>query len=151
MIVRRAEAGDLPDLLSLAATFHRESSLNSWLPFSPAKVHKLIVDAISDPDWLPLVAYSNGELAGMALIVSMETFFGPAREAGDLAFYVDPARRGGRAAVAMLKAIIAWCAGKGIARLTIAPNTGIAHDSAVSFFRKAGMDVTGTALTRRLG
>lgn len=150
MILRRAELVDMPDILGMAHRFHSESPVHGWLQFDFDQVRELITSAIDDPAWLPLVVYSDGELVGMALMVTLPTFFGLELECVDLTFYVDPGRRGGVAAARMLAAIVSWAGERGARRVSIAPNTGISHDKSVSFFERSGFSLVGAVLTKRL-
>jgi GNAT superfamily N-acetyltransferase len=151
MILRRAEAADLPDIIGMALLFHAESPVHGWLEFDPSRVRELVLAAIDDPDWLPLVVYADDELIGMAMMIAVSTFFGNDIEVCDLIFYVDHSRRGSKAALAMMAHIRAWAKQeKGALRLTITPNTGINQDQAVSFFEKCGMQRQGTVLSQRL-
>ena len=150
MILRRAELADMPDVLGMAHRFHAESPVHNWLPFDHDQVRQLVTNAIDDPTWLPLVVYSDGELVGMAMMVLLPTFFGPALECVDLTFYVDPGRRGGIAAARMLEAIVGWAADSGAQRVTIAPNTGIEPAKVIRFFERSGFSSVGTVLQRTL-
>lgn len=149
MIVRRCEELDLPMVLQMAATFHAESPVFAPLPFDEGTVYRLVRQAISDDNWLALVAVaSGGELVGIGLFYAMPTFFGPAIEAGDLAFYVTPSRRGGLAAAGMLEAYLRWAGEKGASMINMGVNTGINHDVAIRTFAKAGFRPKGTLLYR---
>ncbi len=150
MILREATSEDLPDIIGMALMFHAESPVHGWLPFNPTRVRELVLAAIDDPLWLPLVVYADGALIGMAMMLVVPTFFGDDMEACDLAFYVDHDRRGSRAALAMLFHIRAWAKARGARRLTITPNTGINQDQAVRFFEKCGFITQGSVLSERL-
>lgn len=149
MIVRRCEPDDLPDVIGLAATFHRESPVFRDLPFEAIKVHQLVSNAIENPDWLPLVAFAQGELVGMALFFALPSFFGPAIEAGDLAFYVRPDRRGTIAAGALMKRLFAWLAEKDVRLFRAGVNTGIDDARAEKFFAGCGLTRLGSVWALR--
>lgn len=150
MIVRRCEPGDLPDVIGLARQFHSESPSHSFLPFDPLTVHILISNAIDNDSWLPLVAYaSGGELVGMGLFFALPTFFGPAIEGGDLAFYVRPDRRGSIAAAGIMRRLVGWIAEKGIARMRLGIDTGIDDARAERFFEGSGFVRSGSVWTLR--
>ena len=138
MLVRRASPDDLPIILPLARAFHAESPANRDFPFNDAKVRALIENACFDPNWCALIATDGDELIGFALFFAGEMYFSDAREAADLAFYVASERRGGRAALLLLDAVIKWGKIAQVARINIAPNTGINHEVAGRFFEKFG-------------
>lgn len=135
---RRAIAGDMEAVVALAAAFHAESPLHSTHPFNEAKVRALIGAALPDPAWLPVVACDDEGLCGIALVYAMPMFFSEDLQAGDLAFYVTPNRRGGRAAIAMLNHIEEWAQAKSVAVIEFGINTGIRHLQSRSFFAKSG-------------
>lgn len=145
MIVRRAELGDLPDIIELARGFHEESPHHNFLPFDPGAVYQLVTTAIGNDDWLPVVAYaSGGALVGMGLFFALPTFFGPALEAGDLAFYVRPDRRGSVAAGGIMRELMRWASAKGVRVIRQGVNTGIAEATAERFFEGSGFSRAGS-------
>lgn len=150
MIIRRCEPADLPDVIGLAAVFHAESPEHSFLPFDPVAVHGLVMNAIDNESWLPLVAYSQGELVGIGLFFALPTFFGPALEGGDLAFYVRPDRRGTIAAAGMMKRLMAWIAETGVKVFRAGVNTGIDDPRAERFFAGAGFQRAGSIWSLRV-
>ncbi len=151
MIVRRIERGDMPDVVAMSAAFHQESPVFAPLPFDPAKVYELVVNAIDNERWLPLIAYSSGgEVVGIALFYAVETFFGPAIEIGDLAFYVPPGRRGSLAAAGMMEEFLRWAMTQQPAMISIGINTGINEELAARFFERCGFTHKGRMLFRHV-
>lgn len=139
MIVRTAEAGDLPAIIGMAGQFHAESPVYRDQPFDPIKVHRLVSTAIGDDDWLALVAFaSGGELVGMGLFFALESYFGPSIEVGDLAFYVAPSRRGSLAAAGIMERLVQWSIEKDAHCVDLGVNTGINTDKAGQFFEHCG-------------
>jgi len=147
--VRRAVAADLPDLLPLCRAFHLESPHHRMLSFSDARVEQLVMAAMSNDEWLAIVACNgDGALIGMGLFYCMEAFFSEEREIGDLTFWVHPAHRGGRAALMMMKELLAWYKAKGASRIQIGVTTGINDEPARAFFERFGFEQKGILLSR---
>lgn len=146
MIVRRCEPGDVNQALELARTFHAESPNHGWLEFDDITVRRLIMQAIDSPTWLPLVAYSQGQMAGIGLFFVLPCFFGPALEGGDLVFYVRPDRRGSLAAAAMMRVLVPWMRQQGVMRIRLGIDTGIDDARAEKFFAGSGFTRVGSLL-----
>lgn len=140
---RRAITADIEQIIAMAKLFHAESPAHSPYPFNEAKVAALVAAAIASPEWCPVVAVDDDGLVGMALIYAMPMYFSDALEGGDLAFYVPKGRRGSLAAAHMMQFIETWLVSVGVAVTTIGINTGINHDTALSFFVKCGYRPSG--------
>lgn len=146
--LRRAVEPDLGNILAVCRAFHAESPTHSRLPFDEPTVLKLVSAALDNPDWLASVVIDEDRdcIAGMMLLYAMPVFFSKSTEVGDLTFYVAPDYRGSRAAFLMWKEAKAWAQRKGAARMQIGVTTGINNDSAIGFFQRLGMEVSGTVL-----
>lgn len=151
MLIRRAVAGDIPDLLPLCRQFHAESPVHSQLPYDEPTVITLLTNTISDSSWLAQVAIDDDDaIIGMSLHYCMVSWFSTALEAGDLAFYVIPEKRGGRAALKLLGGILRWFETSGALRLQQGITTGINDDAAERFFAKMGFERSGVLVQRRV-
>ncbi len=134
---------DMEAVVAMAQTFHAESPVHSPFPFNVEKVRQLVAAAIASADWCPIVAVDDEGLCGMALVYAMPLFFSDALVGGDLAFYVPRSRRGTRAALEMAEFIENWRVSRGVVAMDIGINTGINHDTALSFFMKCGYQPVG--------
>jgi GNAT superfamily N-acetyltransferase len=150
MFCRRVIERDLPELVEMARRFWSESPVHRDFRFDPGKVADLITMTSDHPDWLAIVAADERGICGMALVYAATMFFGPDVEVCDLAFYVDPARRGGRAAVLMLADIEAFARLHRAGKVSIGIHTGINHAQAVRFFTKLGFELDGQLVSKRL-
>jgi GNAT superfamily N-acetyltransferase len=147
--VRRVTDEDVADVVELAWAFWSESPLHRDFPFDAVKVEGLIRNALAaDDSWLALIVVDDDRIVGMALVFAMHMFFGPAIEVGDLAFYVRPDARGGRAALLLEREIASWAALVGASKVSIGIHTGINHDPARRFFEKRGYGLTGLMLSK---
>lgn len=147
--VRRATEADLAELLPLCRLFHAESPHHSRLRFSEARVDELIRAALTNRDWLALVACSDdGAIIGMGLFYYALAFFSDEAEIGDLTFWVHPDHRGGRAAVQILKELDDWYRLRRASRLNIGVTTGINEAQALRFFERFGFERHGVLLVR---
>lgn len=151
MYVRRYVAADWERVLEVARVFHAESPLHSPHPFDEARVHALLEAAMGSPDWLAALAIDGDEIVGIMLVFRMQMFFSSAYEVGDLAFYVRPDARGGRAARKMLGYAELWASAKETAVMRFGIMTGIRAEQSQRFFEKLGYDQVGTVVQKVAG
>lgn len=148
MIVRRVVARDLPDVVEMARAFHAESPNHRDMTFDEAKVLDLVDHAATGDQWLAIVARNDAdELVGMALMLAIEPYYSSDTEVVDLAFYVRPGSRNGRAAIGLMKEICSWAGAIGAKRLQMGIHTGINHDRALSFMLKCGFEPVGLVVS----
>lgn len=122
MIVRPIEEKDLATCIHLGARMHEESDFRD-MEYSPEKCAALGRQAMTDPDYVWLVAEDGGEIVGMFGGYVSETFFGHGRVACDYAAYVKPESRGGRAFLLLVRVFVKWAEGKGVQKIILADST----------------------------
>lgn len=148
MYVRRYTPNDWRAVIAIARQFHEESPVHGRFPFDEGTVRRLLDNALGQPNWLPAVCLDDGKIIGIMLLFHMPMFFGPASEVGDLAFYVVPDRRGGRAAMLLLEYGERWAADVGAVVVRLGVTTGI-RDVAVSrFLERCGFKPVGRLLEK---
>src|SRR3954468_15282832 len=111
-MIRRLRGDDVETVIELGRAMHAES-VYAACSFDAAKLEALAGQILayvpSSPESLAcFVAESDhpdfhGMLVGMFVATCQPMWFGSDRIAGDLAFYVTPSRRGGFAALLLLK------------------------------------------------
>lgn len=148
LYTRRAVAADIEALLPLCRAFHAESPVHRAYAFDDDKVRRLLAATIEDLAWLAMIALDDDEIVGMLLLYCMEMFFSAATEVGDLTFWVRPDKRGGRAAMYLMKAALAWSIEKGASKIQLGITTGINEDQARRFYAKYGFEQTGILMVR---
>ena len=146
---RRYVEADWDQVIEIARTFHAESPVHSPYPFDDARVFLLLDTALGNPDWLPAVCVDGGEIIGILLLFHMPMFFGPATEVGDLAFFVVPGRRGGRAAKQLLGFGETWAWARNTAVIRLGITTGIRDAAVARFLAKSGYSKSGELLEKR--
>jgi len=148
-MIRRLEERDVEAVLELGSAMHAES-VYAGCEFDLVKLAQL-ADVIlrgapiGAPEGLAcFVAESDhpdhhGQLVGMFVATCQPMWFGNDRIAGDLAFYVTPARRGGAAALLLVKQFEAWARGPAEARW-LAPgiSTRVDVERTREFFHRLG-------------
>lgn len=131
----------------MAQAMHAESPVHSALPFSGERVGQLFDKIVMDRDWLLAVAQDEQGLIGMLVLFVVPVFYSEALEAGDLAFYVVPDRRGTRAAVQLLHFGEMWASARAsVMRLGL--TTGVRTDQSARFLEKAGYHCSGILMSK---
>lgn len=131
---------DIADVMHMGAEMHAESPNYRKLPFDPIKVGAWAAMHIRETNMCAFGARSaQGELIAVIFGSINPTYFGEALVATEDALYVDPAFRGSRAAIRIVRAYLRWAEEQGAARAVITPSTGINEAPACSFLSKLGL------------
>jgi GNAT superfamily N-acetyltransferase len=150
-MIRNLEPGDIAGVMQLAKAMHLESPFYNKYPFSEEKVERLYQVFLKDPDWLCVVAESEGKVIGFLAVTIVPTFFGDARFVEDISFYVDPKYRGTSAALRLVRAVEAWGVAKNVAAIRVGITTGTNPEPAGNFFLRLGYEETGRLYTKLIG
>jgi len=145
MKVRPFAMEDIDALVVLARLNVKESRFAS-LPFDELKVRSVLAQMISlsRPDhFMCGVFNSSGKLVGY-LVGSIEAyFFCNKTVATSVFFFVDPAQRGGFAALKLILALRAWAKSRNASELYIGIAGGILVERTGRFLQRIGMRFTG--------
>lgn len=127
MVIRHATLEDVPPLVAMAMTFGASSEYAVHLALSEAHIRALIERAITDDTRLALVAEGrDGQLVGMLVLVAVEHPMSGELVASELAWWVNPTARGGRAAFRLLAEAEQWAKARGaVAMQMVAPNARV--------------------------
>lgn len=147
-MIRLATHEDLGALLVLAEQMHGESRF-ARRRFSLDKMARLFATLIDSEDGLVLVAERNGEVVGGFAGYVAEDWFGPEKTSGDFGMFVSPDRRGGVAAMAMLKAYRTWAQSRGVAQPEAGITTGVHLEATTRLYEAAGFHPIGTVFEFR--
>lgn len=117
---------------------HEESWYRDF-KFVPDRVDAVLHQCFTNPDWLALVLEEeDGRVVGFFCAVATEHFFSTDRYACDLAFYIEPEKRGGMIAVRVIKAYEAWCRIKQVVEVHIGISTDVDAARTAAFYQKMG-------------
>lgn len=141
-MIRDAVQADIPTLLVLGERMHAESRYRH-MPWSRAKVAELMDALIASEDGLLLVAERDGEIIGGMLASVAEHYFSPAKVASDFALFVSPDRRGGLAAMSLLRRYASWARERGAVLVQAGITTGINVEAATRLYEVAGFKPIG--------
>lgn len=139
-MIRPATPDDLPRLLELGAAMHAESRFRT-VAFSRGKVEKLLGNLMQGAGCV-LVAERDGEIIGGFAGGLTPYYFSEELMATDLALFVSSDRRGGIAAVALIRSFIEWAYEHGAREVLLGTNFG--EDSpANELYRRIGLQQVG--------
>lgn len=94
MICRPATLADVNDIVAMGGRFRAQSVYRDRVADNPAQVRALTERMVSGPDSVVLVAEDVDGLAGMLAILTFPHHMSGERIAGEVAWWVEPAKRG---------------------------------------------------------
>lgn len=139
-MIRPATPADIPRLLELGEAMHGESRLRD-IAFSREKVERLLTNLAAGKGCL-LVAERDGEIIGGFAGVLTPYYFSEEMMAVDLALFVSQDRRGGLAAVMLIRSFIEWAFQNGAREALLGTNFG-AESKANQLYGRIGLGQVG--------
>lgn len=142
-MIRTAKYGDAARVVELlrdsraGAGFDRTDGPSGFVfPFRPDYAERLFIRYLRGSTVTCITYDVDGVAQGILMGHSFEHDFGPVRVAQERVWWIDPAHRGGTAAVRMLDAFEAWARKQGCAFVGMA---GMGDDPAVmKLYRRRG-------------
>lgn len=144
-MIRWATVDDLDAMVRMGCRFLTETSYAAHYPANPAQLRAVAERFIEDADKLALVSEADGEMTGMLLAMVFDHPLSGERIASELAWWVNPERRGH--GLRLLREMERWARSNG-ARLIqmIAP----AGEPVGRLYEARGYSVTETHYQRAL-
>lgn len=151
MIIRAATLDDVPALVRLSSMMHAESAYSKF-EFIPAKMEFNFINWISDPgSWFVCVAESSEkQIIGAYCGYITEYMFGSDILAYDMGLFVDPSKRGGMAAIRLIKAFENWAQFKNAKEVCPGTTTMVASDRTSKLYEKLGYKVVGSIFKKEV-
>ncbi|MBA3578923.1 MAG: GNAT family N-acetyltransferase [Gemmatimonadaceae bacterium] len=112
-MIRAATDSDLGAVQTMALRFIASTDYQHRLAFSTAHVEAFVQQTIENPHAVVLVSEHKGQLVGMMAVVLFIHPLTGERTASEMAWWMDPAHRGGRDAIRMLSEAEQWAMGQG--------------------------------------
>ncbi len=116
------------------------------LPFDSGRVRARLERMVNDPqasNFAVVARREDGSLSGYMAGKVEEYFFCGERIASSVFLFVDPARRGGLAAVKMVLAFRAWARSRGAVEIYIGVAGGVNVERTGRFLQRLGLKLTG--------
>lgn len=143
-MIRPATLDDLPRLLALGRAMHAESRY-SVLSYSADKVLNMLMLVMQRG--LVLVAERDGQVIGGFAGIVEPHWFSTDLIATDLALFVEPNKRGGFAAAALVGGFLDWAEQRGAKMTDILINTGVRIEATAKLFDRLGGTQAGLIYT----
>jgi GNAT superfamily N-acetyltransferase len=148
-MIRAATVEDLPRLVELGRLMHAESRFRS-IEFVPEKLDHTLRKLMAGAGCV-FVAEHNGALVGGFAGIASEYFFSHERAAYDFALFVEPTRRGGIVAAALIRAFVAWGKRAGIRHFECGVSTGVHPEQTGKLFEALGFVRQGALYSMEAG
>ena len=128
---------------------HKESSFRD-LDWDPKKLEDLGLNFILFPnDYCCFVAKNSfGGIIGFIIGMINEFYFGHDLVAEDLLLYVPQNKRGGKAAIRLVRAYEEWATAKGARRIMLGVSTEINTEQVVRLYERLGYKQFGRILKK---
>ncbi len=138
MKLRCATPDDIETGMELGRRMHEESEF-AFLPFDPVKVRRFLHCIAGDPEhYCVYVVEHEDRLIGMLVGQVMEYFFCRELLCDDVLLFVERDQRGSVAALALVRAYLAWSRSRGAREARVAVSTGIDIDHTGAFLQRLG-------------
>lgn len=135
-MIRAATHADMGSMLLLAELMHAESSYRAH-PFAIDKMASLFSGLINGAGCL-FVSTTEGQVRGVMAGYCEESWFTPAKVAGEYGLYVAPEHRGGRHAVGLVNAFRTWATEQGADLIQMGITTGITTERTAELYERLG-------------
>lgn len=147
--IRPPRAEDLPEVLALAAAFHREATTNFPKP-EPDRILQTFHYVWTNPSLYGRVVEQDGVLVGLCIASITDSFFSSELQLYIHDVYIEPSSRNGRAAIKLFKDIDNFARSKNAKRVFMAYSSGIKSDRAIRFLEHMGFQIIGAELQKVL-
>ena len=145
MVISPLAASDTEEVVRLARINWVESRFQ-WLPFEEVKIRAnlaRIIEAPATSNCAIVVRNHAGKLVGYLAGSIEEYFFCRARIASSVFLFVDPAERGGQAAVKLVLAFRQWALNREAVEMYIGVAGGVLMERTGKFLQRLGLRLTG--------
>jgi GNAT superfamily N-acetyltransferase len=151
MIIRPTEPVDTDYLILLAEMMRAESPAYRRLTIDPEKLKAIGDQSLLHPDRFCIrVAEHKGRIVGFILGYVNEVYFGHDLVASDLGLFVPQTNRGGRIALALIKAFEDWARDNGAGAVQLGITTGVQPERTGEFYQHLGYSEFGIVYRKQI-
>lgn len=150
MIVFQFAQKDVAELEALGSVMHQESGYRDQ-EFDSRAIADLAARVLAFPEFMCafLVRDELNQVAGFFVGHVAVNYFNRRKSAYDLLLFVPPDRRGGYAAVKLIRAYENWSRKRGASEIYLGVTTGVEEERTVNFYERLGYQKTGTLLKKK--
>lgn len=142
MLIRKAELWDVPALFDLAEMFHEEAGIGYPIP-EPLAIHQTIIESKQFDAIFCFVAEDNKTIVGFIVGGMSRMAHSFSYLASTSFFYVNPKKRGSKAAKLLFDKYFQWCKEHSVSVKTAAPISGIRTKQMCRMLGKYGFKKSG--------
>lgn len=148
--IRNMELNDFDQVICLAAEAHKESSY-AHLDFDIHVVYEMARVWVINPEiyFCKLAESENNKIFAMYVGYISSYYFGKDLVALDCLLYVDQSKRGGLAAVRLIKEFEKWAFANGAKEIRPASSTGVKTEETRKLYEALGYDTIGNTFVKR--
>lgn len=146
-VIRELTLEDMPELLSRISDAAHESGWLNTLEFNPEYISARLVAMIQRDEYLVI---GSDDVGGVLLAQVSSPWYSPTPIALEQLVYVHPSQRMGGIARALLDRYVAWAKEKGVPKVVMSANLGIAPDKVRKLYESAGFTAVGFNFHRLL-
>jgi len=142
---------DVSQVVALGLEMHEESPVFNQSIFSTQKVTSFLYHSLSVPDEMCVFVNQDGEgITGGIIAMSYENWYGPEREAADVALFVATHKRGGMLAARLIRAYESWAKSVGASVVNLGVSTGVHVTKTTALFNRLGYSEPAFNLRKRI-
>lgn len=142
---------DIQQVISLGHQMHEESPVFRENLFDDQRISNLLHHALSVPnDMCVFVNVEDDIITGGFIGIAQENWYGPDREASDVALFIRKDKRGGMLAARLVKSYEKWAKEVGVGVVNLGVSTGIHRDKTAALYKRLGYSQPSTNLRKRL-
>jgi GNAT superfamily N-acetyltransferase len=149
-MIREMEEKDIPYLIDLGYKMHQEGTFKN-LDYDREKCKKLGNTLLTNPDFKCFISEDDKGYTGMMIGYITTYYFNHQKFASDLLLYVDPEKRGGFAAVRLIKAIEKWAKTRGAEEMRVDSHVGVNADLVKKLYERLKYETIGHTFRKVLG
>lgn len=138
MSIRVANPDDLPRILDLGESLHKESPRWSRLSFNRTKAEAFMRMLLTDPRGVIFVAERDGVVVGGIAGWAEEHWCSDDITANEVSFFMAPEARGSMAATRLICALRAWGEMRGAKWLHAGTSTGLDPERTAGLYERLG-------------
>lgn len=150
MIVRPFLRKDFDKLWDLAQKMWRESPAYQGIEISEEKLRRLGERILKSQELCGFVAENGDGIQGFFAGFVSEYYFGNQNTASDLALFVDPGKRGGRAAILLIRAYEQWARSHGVEEISLGITTGVNQERTAQLYERLGYTKSGIICRKKI-
>lgn len=150
MDIRDFTVEDIPVLIELGKKMHKESSF-AQVSFDEMKIREMALHYLANPEQcFARVASENNRIYAMYIAYISDYYFSRDLAGFDEALFVTPEKRGGIAAIRLVKEFETWAKAKGANELRPACSTGCFSERTKLLYEALGYEVVGYTFKKRI-